>query len=316
MVGVYRIKNNVNEKCYYGSSKNIKKRWKVHLRQLRNKKHINTFLQNAWNKYGEDNFTFEIVEECTLEKLLIIEQTYIDELGDYNIGLSACGGDNITKNPNKERIIENIKKGSKNWRDSLSEEEKILKFSKPLEKNPNWRGGTSFQYCKCGKRISYGHTYCQQCRPRDGENNPFYGKTHTQEVLNNLRLKMLDNIPQNRKSVIIDAIEYESYKDASEKLKIPVTTIRWRVLSKNPKYKNYCFKGEEKTFFSEEEQKERISNSQKGKQTNFNKPFLIDGVEYRTLKEASEKLKIHFMTIKGRLDSKNVKYDNYKYSVS
>ena len=314
MIGIYRIKNKLNGKCYYGSSNNIKKRWSVHLRQLRNKKHINTFLQNAWNKYGEDNFTFEIVEECTIEKLLVLEQTYIDELGDYNIGLSASGGDNITKNPNKDKIIENIKKGNKIWRDSLTEEEKLIRFSKPLEKNPNWKGGKSFQYCKCGKRIGYGHTYCQKCRPRNGKNNPFYGKTHTQEVLDNLRLQMLDNIPQNSKSVIINTVEYESYKDASEKLKIPVTTIRWRILSKNPKYKNYFFKGEEKTFFSDEEQKERISNPQRGKHTNFNKPFLIDGIEYRTLKEASEKLKIHFMTIKGRLDSKNVKFDNYKYS--
>ena len=43
----------------------------------------------------------------------------------------------------------------------------------------------------------------------------------------------------------------------------------------------------------------------------FNKPFLIDGVEYRTLKEASDILNIHPMTIKGRL--KSPKFDNYKY---
>ena len=52
MIGIYRIKNLVNEKCYYGSSKNIEKRWKTHLNQLRNKKHINSILQRAWNKYG------------------------------------------------------------------------------------------------------------------------------------------------------------------------------------------------------------------------------------------------------------------------
>jgi len=311
MIGIYRIKNLVNDKSYYGSSKNIEKRWKTHLNQLRNKKHINCILQNAWNKYGEDNFIFEIVEECELEKLFDTEQKYIDTCGDYNIGLKASGGDNISKNPNKDVIIENIKKGSKLWRDSLSDEERKERFSKPLDKNPNWKGGSSFIYCECGKRIGYGHTHCYKCRPRKNENNPFFGKTHSDYTRKKLSERMKGNIPKNRIIIIIDNVEYESYKDASNKLKIPIVTIRWRCLSKNPKYKNYIFKDKENILYSEEEQKERFSNPQKGKQTKFNKPFFIDNVEYRTLKDASEKLNIHPMTIKGRL--KSTKFDNYKY---
>lgn len=311
MIGIYRIKNLVNDKSYYGSSKNIEKRWKTHLNQLRNKKHINCILQNAWNKYGENNFIFEIVEECELEKLFDTEQKYIDTCGDYNIGLKASGGDNISKNPNKDVIIENIKKGSKLWRDSLSDEERKERFSKPLDKNPNWKGGSSFIYCECGKRIGYDHTHCYKCRPRKNENNPFFGKTHSDYNRKKLSERMKGNIPKNRIIIIIDNVEYESYKDASNKLKIPIVTIRWRCLSKNPKYKNYIFKDKENILYSEEEQKERFSNPQKGKQTKFNKPFFIDNVEYRTLKDASEKLNIHPMTIKGRLKSK--KFDNYKY---
>jgi group I intron endonuclease len=312
MIGIYRIKNKINEKCYYGSSKDIEKRWKTHINQLRNKKHINCILQNAWNKYGEENFIFEVIEECDIESLFDIEQGYIDTLGEYNIGLKASGGDNISKNPNKSIIVENIKKASKIWRDSLSDEERKQRFSKPLDKNPNWKGGSSFIYCDCGKRIGYGHTHCQKCRPRNGEKNPFYGKKHTEELKKKSSNRMVgvyngeQNIP-----IIIDGVEYRSAGEASKLLNIPMVTIRWRVKSKNPKYKNYHYKGEEKIFYSEEEQKERISNPQKGKQKKFNKPFLIDGVEYRTLKEASEKLNIHSMTIKGRLISK--KFDNYKY---
>jgi group I intron endonuclease len=311
MIGIYRIKNLVNEKCYYGSSKNIQKRWKTHLNQLRNKKHINCILQNAWNKYGEDNFIFEIVEECELENIFEVEQKYIDTCGDYNIGLKASGGDNISKNPNKDKIVENIKKGSKLWRDSLSDEERKERFSKPLDKNPNWKGGTTYVYCDCGKKIGYGHTNCNQCRPRSDKNNPFFGKTHSEETKKKLREKMLGNIPINRKEIVINNIEYMSYNDASDKLGIPITTIRWRVLSKNPKYKNYHFNGEIKVCFSNEEQKIRFSEPQKGKTMTFNKPFFIDNIEYRTLKEASDILNIHQMTIKGRL--KSPKFDNYKY---
>jgi len=312
MIGIYRIKNNINEKCYYGSSKNIEKRWKTHLNQLINGKHINCILQNVWNKYGKDNFIFEIVEECELENLFETEQKYIDTCGDYNIGLKASGGDNISKNPNKEMIIENIKKGSKLWRDSLTDEEKKERFSKTLDKNPNWRGGSSFIYCECGKRIGYGHTHCGKCRPRSGVKNPFYGKKHTEELKKKSSDRMMgvyngeQNIP-----IIINDIEYMSAGQASKILNIPTVTIRWRVLSKNPKYKKYYYKGQEKIFYSEEEQKERLSNPQKGKQTKFNKSFIIDGIEYRTLKDASDKINVHPMTIKGRL--KSPKFDNYRY---
>jgi group I intron endonuclease len=294
-----------------GPLKNIEKRWKTHLNQLRNKKHINCILQNAWNKYGEDNFIFEIVEECELEKLFEVEQKYIDTSGDYNIGIKASGGDNISKNPNKDLIVENIKKGSKIWRDSLSDDERRDMFSKPLNKNPNWKGGTTYVYCECGKKIGYGHTNCNQCRPRDNKNNPFFGKTHSEETKKKFRERMLGNVPNNRKEIVIDNIDYTSYKDGSDKLDIPITTVRWRVLSKNPKYKNYHYKDEIKTSYSDEEQKIRLSEPQKNKKRSHNKTFFIDDVEYRTLKEASDILNIHQMTIKGRLTSP--KFDNYKY---
>lgn len=312
MIGIYRIKNKTNGKCYYGSSKNIERRWKTHLNQLRNNKHINSFLQNAWNKYGEDNFIFEIVEECELEGLFGIEQKYIDDCGDYNIGLKAIGGDNISKNPNRVLIVEKIKKGYKLWLDSLSDEERKEKLSKPLDKNPNWRGGSSFVYCGCGKRVGYGHTYCQMCVSRDGENNPFFGKKHTDEYKkkSSLRMHGVYNGEQNI-PIVIDGIEYRSAGEASKIINIPMGTIRWRVRSKNPKYENYTVKGEVKITYTNEQQKERFSNPQKGKKMHFNKSFTIDDIEYRTLKDASEKLNIHPMTIKGRL--KSLKFENYKY---
>jgi group I intron endonuclease len=87
MIGIYSIKNVKNNNCYFGSSKNIEKRWKTHLNQLKNNKHHNIRLQRAWNKYGENNFIFEIVEECDETNLLQLEQKYIDLNPKYNISL-------------------------------------------------------------------------------------------------------------------------------------------------------------------------------------------------------------------------------------
>jgi len=311
MIGIYKITNIINNKCYYGSSKNVEKRWRDHKNQLNRNSHINSKLQRAWNKYGENSFIFEIVEECEKTKLFEIEQKYLNLEPDYNIGINACGGDNLTNNPNRDKIIEKIKKGSKLWRDSLSDVERNEIFSKPLDKNPNWRGGVTYQYCECGIRIGTGHKHCNKCRPRSNNKNPFFGKTHSDTVKNKQSERMKGNIPKNREPIFINGVEYNSYHDASIKLGIPAVTIRWRVLSKNPKYKNYKFKNKENFTYTDNEQKERLSKPQINSKRNHNKPFLIDNVEYQTLKDASEKLKIHQMTIKGRLISS--KFDNYKY---
>lgn len=310
MIGIYRIKNLVNNKCYYGSSKNIEKRWLRHKNELNKKTHINCVLQRAWDKYGEDNFLFEIVEECDSNILLEVEQKYLDTNPDYNIAIKSSGGDNLSRNPKKDEIIKKITNSVKKRYDSMTKEEK-QKYSQPMELNPNWKGGITYQYCECGKRIGTGHKHCNKCRPRSDDKNPFFNKTHSEETKKKLRERMLGSIPNNRKEITINNIDYVSYNDASEKLGIPITTIRWRVLSKNPKYKDYHFMGEKKICFTDEEQKIRFSKPQKNKKRNHNKPFLIDNIEYQTLKDASKKLKIHQMTIKGRLLSS--KFDNYKY---
>lgn len=59
---IYKITNIVNGKCYIGQSKDARKRIQGHILSLRKNKHDNRYLQFAWNKYGEENFKFEIID--------------------------------------------------------------------------------------------------------------------------------------------------------------------------------------------------------------------------------------------------------------
>lgn len=90
LIGIYKIVNIINNKFYIGSSNNILKRFSTHKNFLRKKKHHSPYLQRAWNKYGEKNFTFEVIEYCTIDEKLKLEQHYINKFKpEYNISLSA-----------------------------------------------------------------------------------------------------------------------------------------------------------------------------------------------------------------------------------
>ena len=62
MLGIYKITNTINNKVYIGKSTNIEKRWKYHLEHYTCSKEFNKTLYKALRKYGDKNFTFEVIE--------------------------------------------------------------------------------------------------------------------------------------------------------------------------------------------------------------------------------------------------------------
>lgn len=60
--GIYCIVNKVNNKCYVGQSEHLSSRLRSHKEKLYKNKHSNKHLQNAFNKYGEENFDVIILE--------------------------------------------------------------------------------------------------------------------------------------------------------------------------------------------------------------------------------------------------------------
>lgn len=94
MIGIYKIVNKLNQRVYIGQSKDIKNRWMRHKSCLNNNSHENKYLQNAWNKYGEGNFEFIVIEECLLEDLDSKEKFWISEYDSMNNGYNLAEGGN------------------------------------------------------------------------------------------------------------------------------------------------------------------------------------------------------------------------------
>ena len=82
--GIYLIFNLANQRVYIGQSKNVKTRLAIHKSSLRHSNHSNDYLQNAFNKYGEDKFVFRSVEYCEVENLTEREEYWIGQFNSIN----------------------------------------------------------------------------------------------------------------------------------------------------------------------------------------------------------------------------------------
>lgn len=81
--GIYKITCTANKKIYIGSTIDLQRRQYEHFTKLRLNKHINTILQNAWNKYGESAFTFEVLEIVLPMSLTAREQYWLNKLKPF-----------------------------------------------------------------------------------------------------------------------------------------------------------------------------------------------------------------------------------------
>lgn len=105
---IYKITNKVNGKVYVGQTvqKNVKYRWKDHTRKLNQNNHPNKHIQASWNKYGEENFVFEVIEEFNpemnfdlnnLEKFWIKHYDSSNPEKGYNKTLGGDGSGTLTE---------------------------------------------------------------------------------------------------------------------------------------------------------------------------------------------------------------------------
>lgn len=177
---IYLIENLVSHKMYVGQTSDFKNRKSSHLSSLRRGKAANKHLQRSFNKYGEDNFDFRILELCDPSQLNEREQYWIKTLDTYNTGYNMdMGGNGIRgyhftdeqkekiRQANKGRIVSDITK--QRMRDNHAD------FRG--EKHPNF-GVKWSDHVSVEKQIELRRHYSEIF---SGEGNPNYGKKMSDE---------------------------------------------------------------------------------------------------------------------------------------
>ena len=221
MTGIYKITNIINGKCYIGKSEsNIEKRLNEH----KVGRHSNEHLQRAIQKYGIENFTFEVLEECSKELCGERERFWISKYKSYDsqYGYNKTYGDEYrygvqfneetriklsqsmtgrkdseyTKNlkrlgrlGKKQSEESKLKNSIAHRKENLSEE--------TLEKQSN-----AHKRENLSKETLDAMSKSQKERMSNANNNPFYGKHHTQESkdkISNSRKEMLSKLSDDER---------------------------------------------------------------------------------------------------------------------
>lgn len=149
--GIYKCTCLSNGRCYIGQTQDLARRKQVHIHELENNKHINSHLQRSWNKYGKDNFTWEVLELCPIDMLDEREIYWIKEYDAFTSGFNMTLGGG----------------GTRGYKPT---EESNVKRSQSMlgEKNPMY-----------GRYGALNPAYGQD---HSGENGGMYGKHHTEEA--------------------------------------------------------------------------------------------------------------------------------------
>lgn len=157
VAGIYRIVCEPNGREYIGQSKDVYVRFRKHREKLRNGKHHNFNLQKDYDRYGEGQFNFEILEEIPKsdEKT---ERSLLNELETKHIRAATC-------NFREWNYVYNYTRGGDH---EIMNEEARLKLSASIKKK---MGTHIYQIDEKGNIINY-FTSVKDCVIATGINEP------------------------------------------------------------------------------------------------------------------------------------------------
>ena len=132
--GVYKITNSITGDFYIGSSNNVKRRWAAHKCQSIWKQYPNNQMYIDFQKYGLNNFVFEIVEEVEIEKLKETEQQLIETLKPTYNQINANGWDTERHKETKKKYekSDKYKESQRKYQQSNKYKESHKKYDNQL----------------------------------------------------------------------------------------------------------------------------------------------------------------------------------------
>lgn len=195
MAVIYRITNMANNHFYIGSAEAFPRREWQHKYALRRNEHKNPRLQAAWNKYGEEMFVFEVVEEVAPDRNAFdIENTYlmrvVGQADCYNINTDAVGmRTGIAHTEETKAKVSANRKGKAAGKDHY-------RYGKTVSEDVRKKIGDAQRGVpKAPRTISEEGRAKIRAAAEAGRYSSFLGKTHTEEAKEKMRRQLYAILP-------------------------------------------------------------------------------------------------------------------------
>lgn len=202
LCGIYCIENMIDNKKYIGQSCDIKRRFIEHKSHLNNNNHNNKHLQFAWNKFGENNFEFYIIELCEIQNLDDKETYYINRFNtqESSYGYNIEPGGHIHKSLSEET---KCKISASLFGRVFSDEhrQKIADANKSRIISDEQRNNMSKNHADFS-----------------GNNNPMYGKRHSDETKKKISLSKQNISDETRQKIRKSSTGRKHSDDAKAKI--------------------------------------------------------------------------------------------------
>jgi group I intron endonuclease len=226
MAVIYRITNMANNKYYIGSTDSFARREWQHKYDLKRGVHKNPRLQAAWNKYGEEMFVFEVIEEVPEGvNVLQVEDTYLFKI----VGNKDCYNINTGAESPRTGIkhTEATKQKTSDSRKGKAAGEQHYRYGKTVSAEVRKKIGDA-QRGKpkaAGRKISAEGMAKIKAAAEAGHYDHWTGKKHTEES----KAKMSKRI-----TCITDHKDFNSLTEALQHYGMTMPTLRRALLADKP----------------------------------------------------------------------------------
>lgn len=183
MTGIYKIENLINHKKYIGQAVDIQTRWKNHRSTMNdpNDKGYDYHLYRSMRKYGIENFSFTVIEECLISELNDRERYWIAFYDSFFNGYNLTfGGDSSTGRKNAKEyvigVITDLSTTDMKHHEIAEKWNVSTEMVQGINTGRYWKHDREYPIqkriirskeecfcCDCGKKISQGATRCREC---------------------------------------------------------------------------------------------------------------------------------------------------------
>lgn len=272
MIGIYKITNMINNKVYIGQAQDIKRRWKEH---RFSSKQGSTVLYLAMRKYGIENFSFEIIEECSMEEMSEKEIFYIKQYNSY-VHAENSNGYNMTLGG----------EGNRGFLVSMKTRKKISESKKGIFPTEETR-----------RKLS---------ELRRGEGNSMFNKQHSLET----KKKISENKKGcnkgeksfNSKKVVCEGIEFNCARECAEYYSVKYSTMYSWLNNQRKIPKEWNDRG--LSYVESLDKEKEVCKGRKGRNNPNSKRVVCEDIEFDCVKDCAEYYGINYGTMYSWLQGK------------